>query len=80
MQITMKHACKYMVIFFNFSLTLNHFYSLQAENCDSNSRLVVDEEDNGKFRLKGLTKVRATLLCDNSFINPLPADHDYCRF
>ena len=26
--------------------------SLQVENCDSNSRLVVDEDDNGNFRLK----------------------------
>ena len=23
-------------------------------NCDSNSRLVVDEDDNGKFRLEGV--------------------------
>ena len=27
-----------------------HLHSLQVENCDSNSRLVVDEDDNGKFR------------------------------
>ena len=40
-----------MVIFFNFSPTLNHLHPLQVENCDSNSRLVVDEDDNGKFRL-----------------------------
>ena len=40
-----------MVIFFNFSLTSNH-HPLQVENCDSNSRLVVDEDDNGKFRLE----------------------------
>ena len=31
---------------------------LQVENCDSNSRLVVDEDDNGKFRLeKGKVKI-----------------------
>ena len=41
-----------MAIFFNFSLTLNHFHSLQVENCDSNSRLVVDEDDYGKLRLE----------------------------
>ena len=41
-----------MGIFFNFSLTSNHFHSLQVENCDSNSRLVVDEDDNGKLRLE----------------------------
>ena len=28
----------------------NHLHPLQVENCDSNSRLVVYEDDNGKFR------------------------------
>ena len=41
-----------MIIFFNFSPTSNHLHPLQVENCDSNSRLVVDEHDNGKFRLE----------------------------
>ena len=41
-----------MAIFFNFPPTSNHFYPLQVENCDSNSRLVVDEDDNGKFKLE----------------------------
>ena len=45
-----------MVIFFNFPLTSNHFHPLQVENCDSNSRLVVDENDNGKFRLERVNK------------------------
>ena len=45
---------KYMVIFFNLSPTSSHLYPLQAENCDSNSRLVVDEDDNVKSGLKGL--------------------------
>ena len=39
-----------MTIVFNFSSTSIHLHSLQVENCDSNSRLVVDEDDNGKFR------------------------------
>ena len=52
MKISMKLVCKYMVIFFNFSLTSSHLHPLQVENCDSNSRLVVDEDDNGKFRLE----------------------------
>ena len=30
----------------------SHFHSLQVENCDSNSRFVVDEDDNGKLRLE----------------------------
>ena len=45
----MKLAYHYMAFFFNFQTTLNHLYPLQA---DSNSRLVVDEDDNGKFRLE----------------------------
>ena len=41
-----------MAIFFNFSLASNHLHPLQVKNCDSNSRLVVDEDDNGKVRLE----------------------------
>ena len=41
-----------MAIFFNFSTTSNHLHPLQVENCDSNSRLVVDEDDNSKLRLE----------------------------
>ena len=48
----MKLICQYMAIFFDFSLTLNLFHSPQVENCDSNSRLVVDEDDYGKLRLE----------------------------
>ena len=47
-----------MVIFFNFSPTSNHLYPLQVENCDSNSRLVVDEDDDGKLRLERFTEKR----------------------
>ena len=35
-----------------FSPTSNHLHPLHVENCDSNSRHVVDEDDNGKFRVK----------------------------
>ena len=35
--------------FRSFSSTARRFHQLQVENCDSNSRLVVDENDNGKF-------------------------------
>ena len=51
----MKLFYEYMVIFFKLSHTSSHLYPLQAENCDSNSRLVVDEDDNVKSGLKGLT-------------------------
>ena len=52
MKISMKLFYQYIVIFFNFSPTSNHLHPLQVENCDSNSRLVVDEDDNGKFKLE----------------------------
>ena len=48
----MKLFYQYMAIFFNFSPKSNHLHPLQVENCDSNSQLVVDEDDNGKFRLE----------------------------
>ena len=50
MKISMKLVYQYMVIFLNFSPTSSHLRPLQVENCDSNSRLVVDEDDIGKFR------------------------------
>ena len=49
-KISMELFYQYMAIFFNFSPTSNHLHPLEVENCDSNSRLVVDEDDNGKFR------------------------------
>ena len=52
MKISMKLAYQYMEIFSNFSTTSNHLHPLQVENCDSNSRLVVDGDDTGKFRLE----------------------------
>ena len=39
-------------IFFHLPPTSGHLHSLQIENCDSNSRVVVDEYDNGKFRIE----------------------------
>ena len=36
-------------------MSSNHLHPLQVENCDSNSRLVVDEDDNVKSDLKGLS-------------------------
>ena len=41
-----------MEFFFTFPPTLNHLHPLEVKNCGSNSRLVVDEDDNGKFRLE----------------------------
>ena len=59
MTISIKLVYQYMPIFFNFSHTSNHLRPLQVENCDSNSQLVVEEDDNSKFRLervKGLNE------------------------
>ena len=61
MKISKKLVYQYIEIFFNFSPTSNHLHPLQVENCDSNSRLVVDEDDNVKSGLKGLISMR---LCD----------------
>ena len=46
-----------MAIFLNFLLTASHLHPLQVENCDSNSRLVVDDDDNGKLRLETVKKL-----------------------
>ena len=46
----MKLVYQYMEIFINFLTASNHLRPLQVENCDSNSRLVVDEDDYGKLR------------------------------
>ena len=56
----MKLIDQYMIIFFNFSPTSSHLHPLQVENCDSNSRLVVDEDDNGKLRLERVNEMKVT--------------------
>ena len=61
----MKLVYQYMAIFITFSPTLNHLHPLQVENCDSKSRLVVDEDDNGKFRLE---RVKGTAYVDMSIL------------
>ena len=48
---------QYLAIFFNFSTTSSHLHPLQVENCDSNSRLVVDEDDNLKFSLQMVNRL-----------------------
>ena len=54
MNISMNLVYQYTVFFFHFSPTSNHFHPLQVENCDSNLRLVVDENENVKSGLKEL--------------------------
>ena len=48
----------------NFSPSSNHLHPLQVENCDSNSRLVVDGDDDGKFRLE---RVKWVNLCLSTY-------------
>ena len=55
MKISMKLVYQYISIFFNFQTTSSHLHPLQVENRDSNSRLVVDEDDNENSGLKGLS-------------------------
>ena len=50
----MKLLYQFIAFFVNLSPTSNHLHPLQVENCESNSRLVVDEDDNVKSGLKGL--------------------------
>ena len=66
----MKLIDQYVTIFFSFSP--NHLLSLQVENCDSDSRAVMDEDDNGKFRLEKF-KLPASKFFYNTFF--LPANH-----
>ena len=63
----MKLASQYIAIFFNFKTTSNHLHPLQVENCDSNSRLVVDEDDNGKFKLERVNNITSDLMGLNPF-------------
>ena len=53
-----------MTIFFHFSPTSNYLHPLQVENCDSNSRLVADEDDNDKFRLERVDEI----VCDGDMM------------
>ena len=52
----MKLVYQYVIIFCNFLTTSSHLRPLQVENCGSNSRLVVDEDDNDKFRIERVNK------------------------
>ena len=46
-----------MAIFLNFLPTSNHLHPIQVEDCDSNSRLVVNRGDNGKFRVERVNRL-----------------------
>ena len=71
----MKLIYQYMVIFFNFSPTSSHLHPLQVENCDSNSRLVVDENANGK--LERVNKHVISLVCTSTEIISIKPCHPH---
>ena len=58
-----------MAIFYIFSTTSNHFHPLQVENCGSNSRLVVNEDDNGKFRPERVKSLKTDICWDLNLAN-----------
>ena len=70
----MKLVYQYLAIFFIFSPSPNHLHRLQVKNCDSNSRLVVDEDDYGKFRLE---RVKSKLFGAKWAFNPYGAGIDF---
>ena len=61
MEIFMKLFYQFMAIFFNLRPTSSHLHPLQVENCDSNSRLEVDEDDNGEFRPERVNSLNTAL-------------------
>ena len=66
MKMSMKLVYQlYMAIFFNFSLTSYHLHPLQVENCGSNSRLLVNEDDNGKPRLESVKIIMFCRACES---------------
>ena len=58
----MNLVYQYFAIFFIFSPSPNHLHPLQVENCDSNSRLVVDEDDYGEVRLERVKLIEFNFL------------------
>ena len=74
MKISMKLVHEYIVIFFIFSPSSNHLHPLQVANYDSNSRLVVDEDDYVKSGLKGLNNLSAWLIGNCILLSSLMID------
>ena len=55
-KIFMKPFYQHSQILFDLSFISSHLHPIQVENCDSNSPLVVDKENNGKLRVSGCTR------------------------
>ena len=65
----MKLVFQYVVVFLNFLTTSSHLHPLQVENCDSNSRFVVDEDDYGKVRLERVKVLTFIVFNENLVLN-----------
>ena len=61
----MKLVYQYMSIFFAFQIATHHLHPLQVEN----SRLVVDEDADGNFRLKRVSTLSAELFFSRTMDN-----------
>ena len=72
----MKLVYQLLIIFFNFQTTSNHLHPLQVENCGSNSRLVVDEDDYGELRLEWVNPSDINLITG---FYPPPTKHGVVR-
>ena len=73
----MKLFHQYMAIFINLSPSSNHFQPLKVENCDSNSRLVVDEMTMVNSGLKGLNDLNFNPRKKEFFCTPLGDNNCY---
>ena len=73
MHIPIKLIYQYVTIFFTFSPTSNHLHPLQVENCGSNSRLVVDEDENVKSGLKESCLILYPIELHNANVSSLAA-------
>ena len=66
-KILLKLCYQYMTICMNLSPTSSLLHPLQVGNCDSNSRLVVDEDDNGKLRPERVNRGFIQIVYTNPF-------------
>ena len=79
MTIFTKLSYQYMANLFNFSSTSNHLHPLQVENCDSNSRLVVGEDDKCKVRIERVNSYSPSPPGGNSQSRSSKIDLEYYR-
>ena len=74
MELFYQHMAELAILFY-FSRTSRHLHPLQVENCDSNLRLVVDEDHNGNLRLERVKEQHCKGLRSMALYSTL-----YCTF